>query len=261
MSKRPDLNLEGRAAIVVAHPDDETVGAGACLARFSEVTLIHVTDGAPRDCRDAVLNGFSDREEYAIARRRELLNALQAGGIESARTIALGYTDQEASLHLVEIAGALARLLRCLSVDIVLSHPYEGGHPDHDAVAFAVHAACRSLAAEHRPQIVEFTSYHNSAGGMQTGAFLQNDGTPEIVCKLSPEECARKKRMLACFVTQQRVLEPFQTNEERFRPAPSYDFGSEPHDGLLFYEQFPWGMTGARWRILARAAQEQLDRC
>jgi len=256
-----DLNLEGRAAIVAAHPDDETIGAGACMTRFSEVTLIHITDGAPRDLKDAALHGFSEREEYAAARRRELLNALQAGGIGAARTIALGCADQEASLNLVEIAEALSHLLHCLTVDVVLTHPYEGGHPDHDAAAFAVHAACRLLPSERRPPIVEFASYHGRDGGMQTGVFLPNHGTAEMIYTLDSEERARKQRMIDCFATQQRVLEPFQTLEERFRPAPSYDFDLPPHEGELFYEQFPWGMTGDRWRTLARTAREQLERC
>src|ERR1051325_5216230 len=42
-----------RLAIVAAHPDDETIGAGAYLARLSQAIFIHVTDGAPRDMRDA----------------------------------------------------------------------------------------------------------------------------------------------------------------------------------------------------------------
>ena len=45
----------------------------------------------------------------------------------------------------VEVAReqALARVLRPLlaGTRVVVTHAYEGGHPDHDAVAFAVHAA------------------------------------------------------------------------------------------------------------------------
>ncbi len=45
---------KGPIAIVAAHQDDETIGAGGCLPRFGEVTLVHVTDGAPRDGRGGV---------------------------------------------------------------------------------------------------------------------------------------------------------------------------------------------------------------
>jgi len=35
--------------VVVAHPDDETIGAGAMLASLDDVHVVHLTDGAPGD--------------------------------------------------------------------------------------------------------------------------------------------------------------------------------------------------------------------
>ena len=66
--------------MVVAHPDDETVGAGATLPLFRRLLLVHATDGAPRDLADARAVGFADAAGYAAARRRELDAALAAGG-------------------------------------------------------------------------------------------------------------------------------------------------------------------------------------
>jgi N-acetylglucosamine malate deacetylase 2 len=243
-----------RTAIVAAHPDDETAGAGACLSRLPQTFFIHVTDGAPRDMREAAAIGFSSREEYAAARRQEFQEALQVGDIRPAESVALDYADQEASLHLVSITRDLLRLLAQFAVDTVLVHPYEGGHPDHDATAFAVHSACRLLTPEHRPRIVEFTSYHSRNGEMETGVFLADNASPEIILKLDSVERSRKERMLACYRTQHAVLQHFRTTEERFRQAPAYDFTRPPHAGLLFYEQFPWGMTGSHWLTLAQSA-------
>ncbi|HEY2012871.1 MAG TPA: PIG-L family deacetylase [Bryobacteraceae bacterium] len=253
--------LRGPIAIVAAHPDDETVGAGSSISKLDRTVLIHVTDGAPRDMRDAAANGFSTREEYASARRQEFLDALRAGNLLPEETHALGYADQEASLHLAEITRELSRLLARLAVESVLVHPYEGGHPDHDATAFAVHAALTSMPPASRPRLVEFTSYHNCGGQIATGVFLPGTGFSETTVRLSAEDRARKERMLACYRTQQSVLRYFGTEYERFRPAPAYDFTAPPHTGRLFYEQFPWGMTGTRWVSLARAAQEQLSLC
>src|SRR5205814_217685 len=64
-------------AIVVAHPDDEVIGVGGQLARWSSAAaIVHVTDGVPPDVGAAVGAGFASRRAYANARRRELLAAL-----------------------------------------------------------------------------------------------------------------------------------------------------------------------------------------
>jgi len=248
-----------RAAIVAAHPDDETIGAGEYLRRLASPAIIHVTDGAPRDMKDAREGGFRSREEYAQARRREFLESLRAGGVRVSEAISLDYIDQEASLHLVELARDLCRLFGRLKLRLVLTHPYEGGHPDHDATAFAVQAACQLLPAALRPQIIEFTSYHDCAGQMETGVFLPEGEASQVILKLDAEARARKERMLACYRTQERVIRHFSAREERFRPAPAYDFVKPPHSGELFYEHFSWGMTSRRWTDLARVAADSLS--
>ncbi|MEO5568891.1 MAG: hypothetical protein ABIR92_10385, partial [Gemmatimonadaceae bacterium] len=56
----------------------------------------------------------------------------------------------------------------------MLTHPYEGGHSDHDSTAFAVHLATGMLLREGRraPIILELTSYHNYGGARRLFSFL-----------------------------------------------------------------------------------------
>jgi hypothetical protein len=64
--------------------------------------------------------------------------------------------------------------------------------------------------------------------------------------------------MLACHTSQARTLAEFRVEAERYRPASRYDFGAPPHPGMLWYEQFDWGITAARWRTLASEALAEL---
>jgi LmbE family N-acetylglucosaminyl deacetylase len=151
-----------RIVIIVAHPDDETIGLGAQLGRFDDALLVHVTDGAPRDGEDARNYGFASVADYAAARQAELAAALRAGGAARLRGLVLGIPDKEAGHDLAGLARRIAGMLRAEAAACVFTHAYEGGHPDHDSAAFAVHAACRLAASP--PAIIEMPFYHRSDG-------------------------------------------------------------------------------------------------
>ncbi len=247
--------------IVAAHPDDETVGMGSRLPLVAKsVTLLHVTDGSPRNMSDANAAGFQSRGEYAEARRRELYAALSIAGIDTRCCCTLNIPDQEAGFRLVEVACGIMEMMRKHKPCAVFTHPYEGGHPDHDSTAFGVHSAIQIMEThgEETPVILEFASYHRDAGGMSVFEFLEATDCTLHTAVLSREERALKKNMLAQFVSQQRTLALFPVDIECFRKAPVYDFSLAPHPGLLYYDLFPWGMRGQEWREQARAARETL---
>ncbi|WP_162913003.1 PIG-L deacetylase family protein [Rhodospirillaceae bacterium SYSU D60014] len=249
------------AAIVAAHPDDEVIGAGGQLSRLRALTLLHVTDGAPRNMRDAAAGGFETRQAYARARRGELEQALALAGIAPQQTDRIGIADQEAAFHLAELALTLAERLDRICPDIVVTHPYEGGHPDHDSTAFAVHGACDLLKRRNgvSPAIVEMASYHMRDGTIAALEFLPNGDHDIVLLPLTDAQQCLKRRMIACFASQAAMLTRFPPDREPFRPAPTYDFRRPPHAGRLFYELFDWGMTGARWRALAGTALASLQ--
>ena len=251
--------LSSRPVVVIAaHPDDETVGAGGLLPGMRHATIVTVTDGAPRQPGDAERAGCASREEYAGLRRQELLAALAVVGIAPDRTRPLKLVDQEASLEMAYLTMRLVDVLRELRPAAVLTHAYEGGHPDHDATAFAVHAACARV--NNPPEVLEFASYHaqsNNPAAIEVGKFLPDSNDVETV-ELSVEQRRRKAEMIRRFGSQLHMLQHWPLDVERYRPAPTYDFTRAPHSGKLYYENFAWGVTGEQWRELAGQALRTL---
>jgi len=245
-------------AIVAAHPDDETVSAGGLLTCLTGPIVVTVTDGAPHDPGDRQRAGCATREEYAQLRRDELRHALAVAGLGPEHACALNLADQEASLEMAYLTLRLADVLREQRPAAVVTHPYEGGHPDHDATAFAVHAACARIPDP--PPVFEFCSYHAADGKPQIeiGCFLPGGDRGDSL-PLSAEARERKERMISCFSSQFHMLKNFPAEAERFRIAPDYDFTAPPHTGKLFYEYFDWGVSGDLWRQLAGEALRTLE--
>jgi LmbE family N-acetylglucosaminyl deacetylase len=239
--------------ILVAHQDDETIGASVAMGRMREATVVFLTDGAPHDARFWSPDAKGSRGEYAAMRAREAQAALKVAGIAERQIFGLGAVDQDAIERAPELVEKLARIVRQTQPDVIITHPYEGGHPDHDAAALIAYLASHSPGTGANSEILEMASYHAVAGKCVTGEFLPG-GPAELTLWLSAEERIRKERMAACHHSQRFVLEGFSLDPERLRPAPRYDFTRPPHEGKLWYECLRWAMTGDRWRQLAASA-------
>lgn len=240
--------IDGREiAVVVAHPDDETIGCGNLLTRLKGELLIVVTDGAPRDLIDAGMHGFETAESYAAARERELFAALKTAQADIGEVVFLRLPDQEAVPNLPKLVEEVRGLFAKHGVRFTITHAYEGGHPDHDAAAFAVHKSVPDA-------IVEMPLYRMGDEGMVRQSFADGSGITEVVVRAARSERELKERMMAAHATQIRVLRPFSTEVERFRFAPSYDFREPPNGGRVYYESQPWGVTRQDWRAAVERA-------
>ncbi len=130
-----------RSTVVVApHPDDETLGCGAAIARMHElgtpVRVIFASDGgsSPRPV------GMS-LDELLELRRTEARRALEVLGIDAHDTVHLGFDDGGMPGQGERLADALTDVLRLTDPEQVLVTSASDRHPDHVAVARATRAA------------------------------------------------------------------------------------------------------------------------
>jgi N-acetyl-1-D-myo-inositol-2-amino-2-deoxy-alpha-D-glucopyranoside deacetylase len=132
---------------VGAHPDDETFGMGATLAKYSadgvKVYYVCATGGEAGSVEPHYLKGYNSIYELRCAEMKGAAAVLKLAGV-----IYLGYRDSgmqgspdnknPAALMnapLPEAAGRLVKILRDIRPDVIITHDPSGGynHPDHIA--------------------------------------------------------------------------------------------------------------------------------
>lgn len=253
-SRAPAFGEAPRVLAVVAHPDDEVLGLGGRMRHVAaQLHVAYVSDGAPDDEGFFRPLGFEHREEYAAARRAEALQGLALARVVESRAHALGVTDQQVTPALERVVNWLIVLIARLAPEGVITHAYEGGHPDHDATACAVHVALERLGGGRgRPcTLWEFASYHLQGTELVRGRFIPDASAAEERVPLDEAARALKLGLLDCHATQREFLSTFPIDAEHFRLAPRYDF-SRPPAAPFFYDRVDWGVSGASFLCAAR---------
>lgn len=242
--------LAQRCALVVAHPDDEAIGAGGQIRRFDNLVVIVASDGAPRDGRDMARLGFASLDDYRKARRDELLAALAAADAPRDHLIRLDLPDGELVFALEFLVATLAEIFTTRNIEIALTHCYEGGHPDHDALALAVAAAARRCAAP--PAVIEMPFYRAGPQGWLIQSFDEN-GPPPVTLEIEGDAWRWKCAMIDAHRSQRDLLASFRRPLETFRLAPDHDFTQPPNAGSWLYDQVAPRVPPELWLSRARA--------
>ena len=174
----------------LAHPDDETFGAGGTLAWYARrgynVYAVCATRGEAGTVDEEHLSGFKDTAEM---RTDELRRAAKILGLKD--VFFLGYRDSgmpgtEENKHpdaqinhaVDEVAGRVVKFIRELKPDVVITHDPIGGykHPDH----IHLHRATK-LAFEQ----ADNTSFHPEAGAAFKPRALYYQIFPRGIFKLA----------------------------------------------------------------------------
>lgn len=253
-----ELERQVRCVVIVAHPDDDIVGAGGLISRLNDVTVLHITDGVSTNGQTP--GAGSEESESALEVRRESRTALALANVPSHQIVEFGLSTEQAPLELADLARRIASFLRQISPDIVLTNPYEGGDPDHDATAFATHAALRLLKKNgfKTPAVFEIAFYPTAEGNKRVLDFLPS-GPAEITTLLLDKKARDLKRqMFACFTTRPDLQRENSFGRERFRRPPRYNFAALPNGGKLNYERVAAGVDSDEWQTLVREAWSEL---
>ena len=224
--------------VVVAHPDDEAIACGALLQRMRSPAIVFMTDGAPEDPKFWG-KPYSSRAYYMDVRRSEAQNALSQ---IRAASEPFDVPDQNLYRNLDSAIQHLNQLIQRYRPEIILTHAYEGGHPDHDACSFLSSVIGKQFGVP----VWEMPLYNRAAGEMVRQQFLTRDDSPgRAVLTATVDEIQHKKKMISAYQSQADFIKDFEPEVEQFRPQPQYDFAEPPHKGVLNYEAWNWPMSGS----------------
>ncbi|HET6671009.1 MAG TPA: PIG-L family deacetylase [Pyrinomonadaceae bacterium] len=251
-----ELARQTRCVVIVAHPDDDIVGAGGLISRLEDVTVLHVTDGVAKDDHTSDVMD----SESARARRLESRTALALANVPPEQIVEFGLSTEQAPFELAELTRRIAAFIKQNTPDVVLTNPYEGGDPDHDATAFATHAALRLLRENgfKAPSVFEIALYPTPDGNKRVLDFLPSEAAEITTLLLDKNARDLKQRMFACFTSQPNLHRENSFGRERFRRPPRYNFAAPPNGGKLNYKRAAAGVDWVEWQELVREAWSEL---
>ncbi len=191
------------AMVLVAHPDDEVLGLSMPLSRFTDLTLVHATDGAAGGDRDV--------------RARELDEALATLNVNVQRRVQLDLPDGALTANLALLINRLSQMWD--NHEVIVTHAYEGGHPDHDCCAVAVNTL--RLSASDKPALA-FPIYALGPDGVVKNRFVHEPANV-VEIALTASEADKKGLALAEFVSQANVVNMFDLTCEAIGTAELFD--------------------------------------
>ncbi|WP_411701383.1 bifunctional PIG-L family deacetylase/class I SAM-dependent methyltransferase, partial [Conyzicola sp.] len=247
-----DLADVEHLVVVAAHPDDETLGAGAMIAecglRDIPITVVIVTDGGASHPDSPTITP----DELRRLRAAEARLAVHRLAPDAAVHL-LGFPDGAVERSRAAIATALADLLPETSALVVA--PWRGDeHVDHRVVG----EICAELAAAGSLSLLEYPIWLWHWAAPDDAAVPWNR-----FVELSPraEALAHKKNAIAAYASQAEplsdqpgdeamLLEPFLANfrgrHELFVRSEPVELGAAYFDDLYGRHDDPWGFTD-RW--------------
>lgn len=169
-----------RITAIVAHPDDETIGPGAALARFARegascraVLAFHRTDSRLGDSWPRLVETFRDA----------------CGIIKCEASVLADLPESREGLDIQRLHDALIE--EVASADLVLTHWSGDTHQAHRALAYAVEICTRPFRRHRHLWFFETPTSSDQGVG---DAF-----SPNLCVQLTSDDVAMQKRAMALY--------------------------------------------------------------
>ena len=219
--------------VVVAHQDDETIGCGGTLYKWSKqgalINVIFVTDGQTGiDQRD-----LYDKEVIKGTRMNEAENAAKILGIHNIET--LGVPCQQVNYGSQKLFHQIVSKLRKYKPELVLTHSPNDKHRDHKAVSNLVVESCWKANEDIHSELgnvhqvldvwgIEITDLHDKF---------------DFIVKLSKLDYEKKIKAFSKYNSQENVIKGMINNIEGMAKVRGYSCNSTYAEGFKRISTIP----------------------
>lgn len=216
------LSKRHKTILIVAHQDDDVIGAGFLIQNHASVHVSYCTDGgAPISVPIWRRLGLLERSQYVELRNKEASAALKLAGAQFGVEFHLK-TDGSLYKALRLTANEIRQTVNSTRPDFILTHAFEHGHPDHDCCSFL----SAQIGAQFGIPVFEMPIYGRHTNGSE---LIQQFEENEKSFRITPtaEQIALKQSMMNAHDSQRRLrnLNMFRADiPETFRPQPNYAF-------------------------------------
>lgn len=180
-----------RAAVFVAHPDDETLGAGGYLSSIPHGDVWVLSDGV--GSRDADF-------EARVVRQKELGHALLA--LRAINCTQLKHFPDNAfdTVPLLEITRFIEEAIRgCGPYDVIYTHQPHDLNIDHRLTCQAVLTATRPVPGQTVKAVYGFEVPSSTEWAFGAPPFA-----PNVFQPLTDDQMERKRQALRCYASELR---------------------------------------------------------
>lgn len=188
-----------KVLIIVAHPDDEVLGAGGTIAKYvlsgAEVKLLIVTDGSTSQYRDE-----PNLEKIIKEKKMETKKAADILGISE--IIYGGLPDMKLDMvEHVKVNHVIESVINKFKPNIVFTHFYGDVNMDHQCVSHSTIVACRPVPGQCVRELYSYYVPSSTDWNIQNST---NTFMPNVFVNIEGEASERKYKAMACYGTELR---------------------------------------------------------